>query len=148
MQIASPGGDIPPSSMFSRAIGPLSPLLATTYWLPLKMLQWSNKCMVKQYASPLWVYNPGRPMAQCIIFLWTIIWSQYPNLWEQCSPSHHPFDSGDPANTGVTLSLIPLLSIGGPANMGVTIPSIPIHGTKDPANAGVEASMDTWTLGY
>ena len=60
-------------------------------------------------------------MAQCIIFLWTITWSQYPNLWGQCSPSHHPFDSGGPANAGITLSLIPLLSIGGPANMGVTI---------------------------
>jgi len=44
MQIASPDSDILPSSTFSRAIGPLSPLLATTYWLPLKMLQWSTIC--------------------------------------------------------------------------------------------------------
>jgi len=104
MQIASPGGCIPPPSTFSRAIGPLSPFWATTYWLPLKMLQWSNKCMVKRYASPLRVYDPGGPMSQCIIFLWTITWSQYPNLWGQCSPSHHAFDSGGPANMGVTLS--------------------------------------------
>jgi len=104
--------------------------------------------MVKQYASPLQVYDPGRPMAQCIIFLWTITWSQYPNLWGQCSPSHYAFNSGGPANAGVTLSLITLLSIGGPANMGITILLIPIHGTKSPANTGVEASMDTRTLGY
>ena len=69
-------GEILPPSMFSRAIGPLSSLSATTHWLPPKVLQWSNKGVLHQHAPPLWVYDPGGPMAQHIIFRWTMTWSQ------------------------------------------------------------------------
>ena len=78
-------------------------------------------------------------MAQCITFQWTMIWSQYLTLRIMSPPLHHTLDSGDPANMGITLSLIPLLSIGGPANTSVTIFFIPIL---------IVMTLLTWVLSY
>jgi len=55
---------------------PFLSLSATTCWLPPKVLQWSNKSVLCQHAPPLQVYDPGGPMAQHIIFWWTVTWSQ------------------------------------------------------------------------